>query len=85
MVRVSPLRPPATETPVVVTSSAPDEAAPLMVEITPLEAVTNLTITEPEPAPISEPVEPEPVAVVETAEPEEPRRRRRRSSAVATV
>ena len=54
-----------------------------MVEITPLEAVTNLTITEPEPAPISEPAEPEPVA--ETAESEEPRRRRRRSSAVATV
>ena len=76
---------PAAETPVVVTSSAPDESAPLMVEITPLEAVTNLTITEPEPAPISEPAEPEPVAVAETAEPDEPRRRRRRSSAVATV
>ena len=54
-----------------------------MVEITPLEAVTNLTITDPEPAPISEPAEP--VAVGETAEPDEPRRRRRRSSAVATV
>ena len=56
-----------------------------MVEITPLEAVTNLMITEPELDPVSEPAEPEPVAVVETAEPEEPRRRRRRSSAVATV
>ncbi len=77
---------PAAETPVVVTSSAPDESAPLMVEITPLEAVTNLTITEPEPAPISisEPAEPEPVPVAETAVPDEPRRRRRRSSAVAT-
>ena len=80
-----PTATPATETPIVVASSAPDEAAPLMVEITPLEAVTNLTITEPEPAPISEPAEPEPVAVAETAEPDEPRRRRRRSSAVATV
>ena len=80
-----PTATPAAETPVVVTSSAPDESAPLMVEITPLEAVTNLTITEPEPAPISEPAEPEPVAVAETAEPDEPRRRRRRSSAVATV
>jgi ribonuclease E len=80
-----PTATPAPETPVVVTSSAPDDSAPLMVEITPLEAVTNLTITEPEPVPISEPVEPEPVAVAETAEPEEPRRRRRRSSAVATV
>ena len=56
-----------------------------MVEITPLEAVTNLTISEPEPVPISQPAEPEPVAVAETAEPEEPRRRRRRSSAVATL
>ena len=56
-----------------------------MVEITPLEAVTNLTITEPESAPIRKSAEPEPVAVAETAEPDEPRRRRRRSSAVATV
>ena len=81
-----PTATPAAETPVVVTSSAPDESVPLMVEITPLEAVTNLTITEPEPAPITEPAEPEPVAVAETAaEPDEPRRRRRRSSAVATV
>ena len=56
-----------------------------MVEITPLEAVTNLMITEPEPAPIREPAQLEPVAVAETAEPDEPRRRRRRSSAVATV
>ena len=56
-----------------------------MVEITPLEAVTNLTISEPEPTIISEPAEPKPEAVAETAEPEEPRRRRRRSSAVATV
>jgi ribonuclease E len=82
-----PTATPAAETPVVVTSSASDESAPLMVEITPLEAVTNLTITEPEPAPISisEPAELEPVAVAETAEPDEPRRRRRRSSAVATV
>ena len=56
-----------------------------MVEITPLEAVTNLTITEPEPAISSDPAEPEPVAVAETAEPAEPRRRRRRSSAVDTV
>ena len=56
-----------------------------MVEITPLEAVTNLTITEPEPAPISDPAEHEHVTKAETAEPEEPRRRRRRSSAVATV
>ena len=82
---IQPTEAPAAETPVVVTSSAPDEAAPLMVEITPLEAVTNLTIPEPEPAPISEPAEPKPVAVAETAESEEPRRRRRRSSAVATV
>jgi ribonuclease E len=82
---IQPTEAPAAETPVVVTSSAPDESAPLMVEITPLEAVTNLTIPEPEPAPISEPAEPKPVAVAETAESEEPRRRRRRSSAVATV
>ena len=75
----------AAETPDVVTLSASDESAPLMVEITPLEAVTNLTITEQEPTAISEPAEPEPVAVAETAEPDEPRRRRRRSSAVATV
>ncbi len=80
-----PAAPPAAETPVVVTSSAPDESAPLMVEITPLEAVTNLTISEPEPTIITEPAEQEPEAVAETAEPEEPRRRRRRSSAVATV
>jgi ribonuclease E len=82
---IQPTEAPAAETPVVVTSSALDESAPLMVEITPLEAVTNLTIPEPEPAPISEPAEPKPVAVAETAESEEPRRRRRRSSAVATV
>jgi len=80
-----PTAPSAAETSVVVTSSAPDESAPLMVEITPLEAVTNLTITEPEPAISSDPAEPEPVAVAVTAEPDEPRRRRRRSSAVATV
>ena len=74
------------EMPVVVTSSAPDEETPpLMVEITPLEAVTNLTISEPEPTILTEPVESEPAPVAETSEPEEPRRRRRRSSAVATV
>ena len=76
---------PSTETPVVVTSSVPDETAPLMVEITPLEAVTNLTISEPEPTIVAEPVESEPAPVADTAESEEPRRRRRRSSAVATV
>ena len=76
---------PSTETPVVVTSSVPDETAPLMVEITPLEAVTNLTISEPEPTMVTEPVESEPAPVADTAESEEPRRRRRRSSAVATV
>ena len=56
-----------------------------MVEITPLEAVTNLTISEPEPTVVTEPAEPEPAMVTEPVEPEEPRRRRRRSSAVATV
>ena len=77
---------PTAEMPVVVMSSAPDEeTAPLMVEITPLEAVTNLTISEPEPTILTEPVESEPAPVAETSEPEEPRRRRRRSSAVATV
>ncbi|WP_370629767.1 hypothetical protein [Synechococcus sp. PH41509] len=67
------------------TSSVPDETAPLMVEITPLEAVTNLTISEPEPTIVTEPVESEPAPVADKAESEEPRRRRRRSSAVATV
>ncbi len=77
---------PTAEMPVVLTSSAPDEeTAPLMVEITPLEAVNNLTISEPEPTILTEPVESEPAPVAETSEPEEPRRRRRRSSAVATV
>ena len=56
-----------------------------MVEITPLEAVTNLTTSEPEPTIVTEPVESDPAPVPETAESEEPRRRRRRSSAVATV
>ena len=81
-----PVVTPTAEMPVVLTSSAPDEeTAPLMVEITPLEAVTNLTISEPEPTILTEPVESEPAPVAETSEPEEPRRRRRRSSAVATV
>ena len=79
----------AAETPAPVAVQAPvpvepsTDAAPLMVEITPLESV------QPEPAPTPATVSPEPSAQTETAssapqEEEEPRRRRRRRSAAGS-
>ena len=64
------------------------EEQPLMVEITPLEAVQSVVLDEVPPLPLPEPT---PAVVVdgseataEDTESEEPRRRRRRSSASAS-
>ena len=66
------------------------EEQPLMVEITPLEAVQTVVLDEvaptptPAPTPVTDVVVDAPKAVDEDPDPEEPRRRRRRSSAATS-
>ena len=80
------------ETPAVSEAERPAvvEDQPLMVEITPLEAVQTVVLDEvaptptPAPTPVTDVVVDAPKAVDEDPDPEEPRRRRRRSSAASS-
>jgi len=83
---------PSLETPAVAEAERPAvvEDQPLMVEITPLEAVQTVVLDEvaptptPAPTPVTDVVVEAPKAVDEDPDPEEPRRRRRRSSAASS-